>query len=375
MIKKLGYRWVTALLILIFIASILGACSQPAPAPSSAPAPAPSTSAAAKPAPSTSAAPAPAPATSQAPAAKVEPVVFKTVTFLPTNQSRVEFYREFTRRVATATNGELTIQIIGGPEVVSLFDMGTAIKNGVIDGAWLYTPAYSGLAMAPSLLKWSRMNAQEERSSGFIDALQEVHAPVGLFYLGRGTATPPGGIMNLFLKKSAHYLKELKGVKVAVTFDIPNAAKTLGMVPVFVQASDCYTALERGMVDAYSFPLDETLDYSLYEQVKYVVDAPYQADTVSTIFNLSRWNKLPKRVQDAVMAVQLDMEKGYFNDQIVTHAAAIKKKLVASGIEFIRWSDPDIKTLYDAVYGVEANIWLSKMDPTQAAKFKKLLGL
>ena len=72
-----------------------------------------------------------APPEEEAPA--VEPIVLKCVTFLPPEIEKMEVFREFVNRVNERSQGELIIKIIGGPEVISTPEIGTAVHEGIYD--------------------------------------------------------------------------------------------------------------------------------------------------------------------------------------------------------------------------------------------------
>ena len=104
-------------------------------------------------------------------------------------------------------------------------------------------------------------------------------------YMGKGT--PPAKV------------SDFKGKRLRALGGMGRAAKAIGAVPTTMPASETYTALSRGTVDAIGFPftytfsaykLDEVSDWYTTNMVLGTVNCP-------VVFNVNSWNKLPKQYQ------------------------------------------------------------------------------
>ena len=104
-------------------------------------------------------------------------------------------------------------------------------------------------------------------------------------YMGKGT--PPAKV------------SDFKGKRLRALGGMGRAAKAIGAVPTTMPASETYTALSRGTVDAIGVPftytfsaykLDEVSDWYTTNMVLGTVNCP-------VVFNVNSWNKLPKQYQ------------------------------------------------------------------------------
>ena len=104
-------------------------------------------------------------------------------------------------------------------------------------------------------------------------------------YMGKGT--PPAKV------------SDFKGKRLRALGGMGRAAKAIGAVPTTMPASETYTALSRGTVDAIGFPftytfsaykLDEVSDWYTTNMVLGTVNCP-------VVFNVNSWSKLPKQYQ------------------------------------------------------------------------------
>lgn len=104
-------------------------------------------------------------------------------------------------------------------------------------------------------------------------------------------------------------LEDWKGMKVRAGGGVAIAMEKLGATRMTVPATEVYTLLERGTVDAVSFPY--TYAHAAYK-VHEVADwftSNFQPGTADcpTVFNLDAWNALPKQYQDLLMELRWEV--------------------------------------------------------------------
>jgi TRAP-type C4-dicarboxylate transport system substrate-binding protein len=104
-----------------------------------------------------------------------------------------------------------------------------------------------------------------------------------------------------------------------------------------------------------------------------VIDIPFYArQNTFMLINLDSFNKLPKPVQEKLVAISVKFEpemKAYFEKQI----EAEKKEMEKLGVQRIKLSDADTKKFLDAASDA---FWedLEKKTPEETKALKKLLG-
>ena len=69
----------------------------------------------------------------------------------------------------------------------------------------------------------------------------------------------------------------------------------LGATVMQTAPGEVYTALERGVVDGYGWPIGGIFDLNWQEKTKYRVDPGFYDAEVSLIVNLDAWKKLSPR--------------------------------------------------------------------------------
>lgn len=105
-------------------------------------------------------------------------------------------------------------------------------------------------------------------------------------YMGRGT--PP---------KS---LEDFKGKRLRALGGMGAAAKALGAVPTTVPAPECYTALQRGTVDAIGLPFSYAFASYKIDEISSWYTSNLSAGNVNAFiaFNEDAWSKLPQQYKD-----------------------------------------------------------------------------
>ncbi len=335
--KALFILWGSICLVLILAAlPFMAACAAPTPAPTPTPTPTP--------------APTPAPT----PIPGSEPYVLNVVTFLPTfvwvTSTAFGMLKE---RIEENSKGELIINWLGGPEVIPATNQGAAVREGVVDMAWVAAALYQrGLLPMSSAMSLTQLSPQEERSGGAIELINEYHSKVGLFYLGRG-AGQSKPLFNIWTNKRAETPADLAGQRigggsaVAVTF-----LQSLGVTNVMLAFPELYSALERGVIDGILETSSSAIDNQWYEQVKYRVGPGILRGTINVIINEETWNWLPAHLQQALIDAQMSVERDY---EPINNARIIadRQRILEYGIEIIEFSPEDTKWFVETMYEVE----------------------
>lgn len=101
-------------------------------------------------------------------------------------------------------------------------------------------------------------------------------------------------------------LEDWKGMRVRAGGGVAKAMEQLGATLMTVPATEVYTLLERGTVDAVSFPF--TYAHAAYKvnEVAEWFTGNFQPGTADcpTVFNIDAWNALPKQYQDLLMELK-----------------------------------------------------------------------
>ncbi|MFC1979971.1 TRAP transporter substrate-binding protein DctP [Chloroflexota bacterium] len=350
--KGLSIRLSYVCLILVLAALLLvAACAQSVPAP--APAPAPS----------------PAPAPTPSPAPPAEPITLKAVSFLPAFLPTVSGYMSFIKTVNERAGGELTIEYIGGPEAIGMFDQVPAVSRGVADMTWSSTSITPGLVPGDRSFQLSQLTPSEERESGFHDYFADLMEEANLYYLGRGLYHP--GVFPLCLNKSIESPENLAQLKIAKGDLAVEFLKYVGAIPVTMPDVDIYTAVERGIIDGFITGDDFTVGVGLHEITKYSTGFRFLQSDIMMLLSLDTWNNLPEHLQSLMLDVQIEV----METQWVAGYAEIKKQswqaFEDAGVEFLPWSEDDKDWFMKTLHQVEWDVLMKKY-PEVGARAKEL---
>jgi len=334
--------------LLLAISSFMAACAQPAPAST----------------------PTPTPATTPAPTQAIE---IKAVTFLPGMSFKAKLFKQFCDKVNEAANGELTINILGGPEVIGQPEMGDAVSNGVVQMTMMPPSFFEGRFMEASLLLLSRITYEEEVKSGVHEMLQTFYNDkANVYFLGRMCGSnEPSWLTHA--NKEVNKPQQLAGLTVGANGPmVLPVTKALNMDLKSVPLSEAYTALERGLVDGWLAPASGILPTSAQEQIKYGIDHPYFTDHVVMVINLDTWKKLPANLQKLLQDTQASMapELGRLNDE---DEAKARKIFADAGVKYIKFSPDDAKSYLDTIYNAMWDDFTKKM-PDTAPEIRKLIS-
>ena len=88
---------------------------------------------------------------------------------------------------------------------------------------------------------------------------------------------------------------DLTGFKLRITPVYRDFFTALGATVVQTAPGEVYTALERGVVDGYGWPIGGIFDFGWHEKTKYRVDPGFYRAEVSILINKATWGKLERR--------------------------------------------------------------------------------
>jgi TRAP-type C4-dicarboxylate transport system substrate-binding protein len=102
-------------------------------------------------------------------------------------------------------------------------------------------------------------------------------------------------------KKPVKSIDDFKGMKARVTGTMELAFDELGASPVFIPATEAYTAMERGTVDGVTFPFTSLAPYQIDDIAKYSTKgANLGSFTVVYSINEAVYQSLPDDVKEAI---------------------------------------------------------------------------
>jgi len=303
------------------------------------------------------------------PLARAEPIQFKAVCFLPKTHPLARQSVVWVNRVNEAFKDKIEVKYIGGPEITASKEQLPALKNGVFDINFNVTSYYAPYAPELNAFQLSKLMPWEERKpGGFYDYMAERHRKIGVLYLGRWLY----GHFYVWTKKAVSKPDDLSGLKLRVGPMYIYFMKKLGVSTVSIKPTDVYTALERGTVDGFAWPLLGARDLGWTDTTKYLVDHPFYGMDGTILFNMDAWNKLSKADQNKLMELTTSFEKDMVASFEKAHAKE-REALKNAQVNFVKFSKTEgqdyLKKAYDAYWEV-----LEEKVPDLVPDLKRVTG-
>ena len=126
------------------------------------------------------------------------------------------------------------------------------------------------------------------RKNGIFDQINASYADKGLYYYAR---TGEGVQYYLYSNKKIDKA-DLTGLKLRVAPIYRDFLQKQNATVVQMAPGEVYTALERGVVDGYGWPMIGIFDLGWHEKTKYRLEPGFYAIELGVVFNLASWNKL-----------------------------------------------------------------------------------
>jgi len=222
-------------------------------------------------------------------AAAAQEVTLKAATAFTENTTYSRPFERFISRVNEDGKGILRINYVGGPKALPPFEIGNALKGGVVDMANAAGAFYTNLMPEADAWKLTERPMSELRRNGGYAAMAAIYAQkLNAIFLARLVDNNP---FHLYVNKPIS-APDLTGLKLRITPVYRDFFQALGATVVQTAPGEVYTALERGVVDGYGWPISGIFDLSWHEKTKYRVDPGFYTAEVSVLINKNSWDRL-----------------------------------------------------------------------------------
>jgi TRAP-type mannitol/chloroaromatic compound transport system substrate-binding protein len=275
------------------------------------------------------------------------------------------------KAVAEATDNKFQIQTFAGGEIVPALQVVDAVQNGTVECG--HTASYYYFGKDPTFAFGTsvgfgpnqRLNQGWYTLGGGREVLNEFYKKYNFISLLAGNT---GCQMGGWFRKEINSVDDLKGLKFRIG-GFPGAVlQKLGAIPQQIAGGDIYPALEKGTIDAAEWvgPYDD-------EKLGFYKIAPHYyypgwwegGSMIMSIFNLDKWNALPKNYQAV-----LTQAAAFANQWMVAKYDELNppalKRLLANGVKLHAFSPAIMEACFTAAKELHAEI------ATKNASFKKV---
>lgn len=261
--------------------------------------------------------------------------------------------------------GIVQIEVRGGPEAIGMFQQPAAVRDGVVD--MVHTPGSFYGANVPEIdaMVASRVTPMEARANGGAALMDAAHQKrFNVKHLG----WIDGGVrFHIYMKNEPKFREsdgvlDLTGVKLRDNPIYHAFFEALNATTASMPATEVYSALEKGVVDAAAWTEIGIPQLKWNEFLKYRVDPAFYSTDLGIIFNLDAWNALSQESRDLIQSVIIEWEEKSYNDRrkdVETDA----KVLAEGGMKFVDHPTPEAAAKY-----------LKLADDAAWARMKERLG-
>lgn len=295
-------------------------------------------------------------------------VTLKAISAFNLDTHMSKRFNDFVEKVNNEGKGLVQIQVLGGPEAIPAFEVGNAVRSGVVDLANSTGSFHANLVPEGLAMFITDRSIQELRENGGHALMDQIHQDkANMHWFAR---VRDGMQFHIYSNKLIDNTN-LKGFKLRSAPVYLAFFRSLGATPLQTSPGETYTALERGVVDGYGWPSAGLFDLGWQEQTKYRVDPGFYNVEVSIYFNKDSWSKLNDE-QKAFLQKQAEWVESTNKDDLIL-AENEKKQQAEAGIETIVLSKEDSEDFLNKAYSAG---WESiyKVSPKNAAELERLFG-
>ncbi len=262
--------------------------------------------------------------------AAAEEIVLRAVSAFGQNTFFNQRFRAFVDKVNATGGGIMKIEIVGGPDSLSPFEIGNALSKGEVDLANTSGAFHANLVPEALALSYTDKNMSELRANGGYALMDKLHRDKGnMVWLGR---LSEGLKYHIYLSKKISGA-DLGGLRLRSAPAYRAFFQAQGATPLQMAPGSVYAQLEKGTVDGYGWPSIGIFDLRWNEKTKYRLEPGFYNVEVGLYLNQDVWNRLDEE-QRAFLQKQVAWVEAQTANDLKLEAAE-KARQARSGIEAI----------------------------------------
>lgn len=220
--------------------------------------------------------------------------------------------RKIAEEVAEATDGKIQIEVLAGGTLGAERD---TVELAMLGGIDIVTCANSVLTQwipEMSILDQAYLFTNEDQAHAAVDGAvgdlieREALDKLDLHVIGYMES----GFRNVFSQKPVTEIGDFKGMKIR-TMQNPYhmaAFESFGAIPTAMAASEQFTALQQGTIDAVENAVSNCLNNGFYEVTKDITYSNHAFVYIVVSMSDHAWNRIPEELRPAFMEA---VERGY----------------------------------------------------------------
>lgn len=226
------------------------------------------------------------------------------------NPLTVSFLENFVKPVNKTCKGVIQINYVGGPEIVPPRNSGKAIASGEFDMLNGPTSYYIGTMPEGYAMLASNVPIEELHKNGgyaLLDSIYQKRVNAKFVAWGDNDVGYYTYLRNK-PKLDKDGTPDLHGLKMRATGTYQPFFNALGASTINMPETEIYTALQRGVVDGFGWPVAGVPELGLDKLIKYVIHPSFYKTNQVVTMNLPKWKSLGKAQQDCLNKVAREYE-------------------------------------------------------------------
>jgi TRAP-type C4-dicarboxylate transport system substrate-binding protein len=277
-------------------------------------------------------------------------------------------FERFIEKVNETGKGVVKINYIGGPRAVPPFEVGNAVRTRVVDIANVTGAFYTNLMPEADGFKLLDKPPSEQRKNGTMAFIEQLHnQKLNAHFLARQFHNVP---FHIYLTKKIEK-PDFTGLKIRVTPVYRDIVQALGGTPITTAPGEVYTALERGVVDGYGWPVSGIFDLGWDKITKFRMEPGFYSVDVNILVNLDTWKGLTD-AQRKVLTDAAAWVEGLDAENVAANKAEVERQTKA-GIQPIAFSADESKKFLAQAREMAWKSVISRA-PENGAKLRQLSG-
>lgn len=274
---------------------------------------------------------------------------FKMAVADASSSAQAEGARKIAEEVEKATDGRIQIEVMAGGTLGGERD---TVELAMLGGIDIVTCANSVLTQwipEMSILDQAYLFTNEDQAHGAVDgpvgelierdALEKLNLHV-IGYM-------ESGFRNVFSKKPITAIDDFKGVKIRTMQNSYHMAafESFGAIPTSMAASEQFTALQQGTIDACENAISNCLNNGFYEVTKDITYSNHAFVYIVVSMSDYAWNRIPDDLKPTFLEA---VERGYNIERELLKQANEDATVILKekGVEFHEIDVQSLQTAY-----------------------------
>lgn len=273
---------------------------------------------------------------------------FKMAVADADSSAQAEGARKIAEEVEKATDGKIQIEVMAGGTLGAERD---TVELAMLGGIDIVTCANSVLTQwipEMSILDQAFLFTNEDQAHGAVDGPvgelieREALEKLDLHVIGYMES----GFRNVFSKKPITSIEDFRGVKIRTMQNAYHMAafESFGAIPTSMAASEQFTALQQGTIDACENAVSNCLNNGFYEVTKDITYSNHAFVYIVVSMSDHAWSRIPEELRPTFMEA---VERGYNQERALLKQANedATEILKEKGVTF---HEIDVETLQKA---------------------------